>query len=72
MDGKSWRQFRADYSVQQLESRFEMEKEWQESGRLIRSRAFFAALKGGEAYEKPVVGVDFAAAGGLVDSFGGG
>ena len=72
LDSKSWRQFRADYSVRQLEARFEMEKEWQESGRLIRSRAFFAALKGGEAYEKPVVGVDFAAAGGLVDSFGGG
>ena len=44
-DDSTWRQFRADYSVRELEIRFAYEKEWSASGKSIRSRAFYNALK---------------------------
>ena len=44
-DDSTWRQFRADYSVRELEIRFAFEKEWIAEGKSIRSRAFYNALK---------------------------
>jgi 3'-phosphoadenosine 5'-phosphosulfate sulfotransferase (PAPS reductase)/FAD synthetase len=44
-DGSTWRQFRADYSVRELEIRFAFEKEWIADGKSIRSRTFYNALK---------------------------
>ena len=44
-DDSTWRQFRADYSVRELEIRFAFEKEWIADGKSIRSRAFYHALK---------------------------
>lgn len=44
-DDSTWRQFRADYSVRELEIRFAFEKEWSADGKSIRSRAFYNALK---------------------------
>ena len=41
----TWRQFRADYSVRELEIRFAFEREWSSDGKSIRSRAFYNALK---------------------------
>ena len=44
-DDSTWRQFRADYSVRELEIRFAFETEWSADGKSIRSRAFYNALK---------------------------
>ena len=44
-DDSTWRQFRADYSVRELEIRFAFETEWSASGKSIRSRAFYNAPK---------------------------
>lgn len=44
-DDSTWRQFRKDYSVRELEIRFALEKEWSIDGKSIRSRAFYDALK---------------------------
>lgn len=44
-DKQTWRKFRADYSVEELEKRFIFEEEWQKLGEMLRSRAFFSALK---------------------------
>ena len=44
-DDSTWRQFRADYSVRELEIRFAFEKKWSADGKSIRSRAFYNALK---------------------------
>ena len=44
-DKRTWRSFRADYSVEELEKRFDFEDEWQKAGKPLRSRAFFSALK---------------------------
>ena len=44
-DDSTWRQFRADYSVRELEIRFAFETEWSASGKSIHSRAFYNALK---------------------------
>lgn len=44
-DKMTWRSFRADYSVEELEKRFDFEDEWQEAGKPIKGRAFFNALK---------------------------
>jgi hypothetical protein len=41
----TWRSFRADYSVEELEIRFDFEDEWQKAGKPIKGRAFFNALK---------------------------
>ena len=44
-DDTTWRKFRADYSVRELEIRFAFEKEWSADGKSIRSKAFHHALK---------------------------
>ena len=44
-DSVTWRNFRADYSVQELEKRFDFEEEWQKAGKPLRSKAFYSALK---------------------------
>ncbi len=44
-DKRTWRNFRADYSVEELEVRFLMEREWIAAGKSIKSREFFAELK---------------------------
>lgn len=44
-DDSTWRQFRKDYSVRELEIRFALEKEWSVDGKSIRSRDFYDALK---------------------------
>ena len=41
----TWRNFRADYSVFELEKRFDFEEEWQKAGKPLKSKAFYSALK---------------------------
>lgn len=45
MDDSTWRNFRSDYSVQQLEKRFDFEEEWLKSHDSIKTKAFFDELK---------------------------
>lgn len=45
MDAHTWRQFRADYSGEQLEQRFALEGERAAQGLPLKGRAFYAALK---------------------------
>ena len=44
-DEITWRKYRADYSVKELEIRFAFENECLEKGISIRNKAFFTALK---------------------------
>ena len=44
-DAMTWRPFRPDYSVIQLEKRFDFENEWLAKGQQIGTKAFFTALK---------------------------
>ena len=45
-DDMTWRKFRADYSVKELEIRFDFEEEWQNAGNTsLRTKAFYNALK---------------------------
>ena len=44
-DSMTWRSFRADYSVAQLEKRFDFEEEWQNARKPLRTKVFFTALK---------------------------
>ena len=44
-DSITWRKFRADYSVEQLEQRFDFEDEWQKAGKSLRTRAFYSSLR---------------------------
>lgn len=44
-DAITWRPFRADYSVAELEKRFDFEEEWLKAGNKLGTKAFFAALK---------------------------
>ena len=44
-DAMTWRNFRADYSVIELEKRFDFEEEWQKAGNPLKSKAFYSALK---------------------------
>lgn len=44
-DKRTWRNFRADYSVEQLEARFRFEEECLAQGIPVKGKAFFAALK---------------------------
>lgn len=44
-DSRTWRKFRADYSVNELETRFNFENERLADGLPIKGRAFFDALK---------------------------
>ena len=45
MDKRTWRQFRADFSVQQLEIRFQFEEERLQQGLSITNRDFHNQLK---------------------------
>ena len=45
MDMHTWRQFRADYSVEQLERRFTLEEGRAARGLPLKGRAFYTALK---------------------------
>ena len=45
MDAHTWRQFRADYSVEQLEQRFTLEEERVAQGLPLKGGAFYTALK---------------------------
>ena len=44
MDEKTWNRFRSDYSIWQLEYRFEFEKKWLEKGYKLRTKPFFQEL----------------------------
>ena len=44
-DDKTWRTFKAGWSVRQLEVRFLFEQEWQDSGRKLGTKEFYAALR---------------------------
>ncbi len=44
-DSRTWRQFREDYAVADLEIRFDLEDEYLRSDRSISDRAFFDALR---------------------------
>lgn len=45
MDDHTWRQFRKDYSVHQLDQRFQLEEEWLRKGLSITGRPFYHALQ---------------------------
>lgn len=45
MDGRTWRQFRKDYSVEDLDKRFAYEEERLAAGKSIRNRDFYENLK---------------------------
>ncbi len=44
-DNRTWRKFRSDYSVEQLEKRFDFEDEWLKAGNRLGTKAFYSALK---------------------------
>lgn len=44
-DDKTWRTFKPDWSVQQLEVRFLFEQEWKDSGRKTGTKEFYATLR---------------------------
>lgn len=45
MDEHTWRTFRSDYSVKQLNIRFDFENEWLRQNKSIRCKAFYTELK---------------------------
>lgn len=45
LDSKAYNQFRADYSVEELEKRFIFEEEWLKTHKNARTRDFYKALK---------------------------
>ena len=45
MDNRTWRKFKPDYTVEELDRRFSFEEEWLKEGKSIRSREFFRQLK---------------------------
>ena len=45
MDKKTWNKFKADYTAEQLEMRFEFEEKCKNIGMNIKSREFFKELK---------------------------
>ncbi|HOD03278.1 MAG TPA: 3'-phosphoadenosine 5'-phosphosulfate sulfotransferase (PAPS reductase)/FAD synthetase, partial [Clostridiales bacterium] len=44
-DEKTWRKFRADYSVKELETRFDFEDECIRLGKPIKGKAFYTELR---------------------------
>lgn len=44
-DKRTWRKFRADYSAEELEVRFDFEEECLNAGKPIKGKAFFSELK---------------------------
>lgn len=45
MDKRTWRNFRHDYSVEEIEIKFALEDEFAAQGKSVRNREFFAALR---------------------------
>lgn len=45
MDRRTWRKFKKEYSVEELEVRFNLEKEFEEQDKSIRSKEFYGELK---------------------------
>lgn len=46
MDNRTWQQFRVDYSVKELDKRFEFEEQRIAEGKSIKNKEFFNELKG--------------------------
>ena len=46
MDNQTWRSFRADYSVEEMEIRFDFEEERLNQGLSITNKDFYTKLKG--------------------------
>jgi hypothetical protein len=44
-DKQTWRKFRADYSVEELEMRFDFENECLSLGKPIKGKAFYKELR---------------------------
>ena len=44
-DEMTWRPFRADYSVWELERRFDFEETWLKAGKKLGTKVFFNALR---------------------------
>jgi len=44
-DGRTWRDFKTDYSIEKLEKRFDLEKEYIRDERPVNNRVFFDALR---------------------------
>jgi 3'-phosphoadenosine 5'-phosphosulfate sulfotransferase (PAPS reductase)/FAD synthetase len=57
LDDATWRQFRADYSVQDLNKRFALEDALTEVGESIKNRGFFTDLKSLLANETTIEGI---------------
>jgi hypothetical protein len=45
MDSRAWNQFRPDFSVSDLEVRFDLESEFEHLGKSIRSKEFYDELR---------------------------
>lgn len=45
LDKSTWRRFRNDYSVEDLEKRFQFEEEWQKMGKQIKGKEFYTKLR---------------------------
>lgn len=44
-DNSTWRDFKAGWSVEKLEKRFDFEEQWQKTGKPLKGKAFYSALK---------------------------
>jgi len=44
-DHRSWRKFKAEGSIEELEKRFEFEKQWQAMDRPMKGKEFYAAMR---------------------------
>ena len=44
-DKSTWRDFKAGWSVEKLEKRFDFEEEWQKAEKPLKGKAFYSALK---------------------------
>lgn len=44
-DRKSWQNFKASYSIDDLETRFKLEEEWIKAGKKISGKEFHTELK---------------------------
>lgn len=44
-DAMTWRSFKSDYTVLQLEQRFDFEEEWLNAGNRLGTKAFYSALR---------------------------
>ena len=44
-DDKSWRKYKPEYSIAELEQRFDFEERWEKDGKECRGKDFHTALK---------------------------